>query len=68
MATDIEAVEHLPDYPGSVTVKQLEGTLVAKRSKKSVPDHLVDTSKSIKSPVLQEIILQTYALLLRNLF
>ncbi len=62
MAADIEAVEHLPDYPGSVTVKRLKGTLVAKRSKKSVPDHLVDTSKTLKSPVLHEIILQTYAL------
>ncbi len=47
MAADIEAVEHLPDYPGSVTVKRLEGSLVAKRSNKSVPDHLVDTSKTL---------------------
>ncbi len=47
MAADVVAVENLPDYPGSVTVKRLEGTLVAKISKKTVPNHLADTSKAI---------------------
>lgn len=48
MAADVEAVENLPDYPGSVTVKRLEGTLVGKRSKKTIPNHLTDTSKGDK--------------------
>lgn len=42
MATE---VEYLPDFPGSVSTKRLEGTLVAKRVKKTVPNHLADTSK-----------------------
>ena len=44
MATE---VEHLPDFPGSVNTKRLEGTLVAKRAKTIVPNHLADTSKFV---------------------
>lgn len=59
MAADVKAVENLPDYPGSVTVKRLEGTLVGKRTKKSIPNHLADTSKSNKLVEFEYIFLQT---------
>ena len=55
MATGVEVPEYLPDFPGSVTTKRLEGTLVAKRSKKSVPDHLADTSKSLYKSIFNEL-------------
>ena len=37
--------EFQPPVPGAVTTRRLEGTLVASRVSKSVPNHLADTSK-----------------------
>ena len=37
--------EHQPPVPGAMTTRRLEGTLVAPRLSKPVPNHLADTSK-----------------------